>query len=191
MIKKIIIIALLIGSINAKDTKYLDEKDYSNNDFRIFVGLGASMSYLRSSEDLDKYMYSYSFYIGMPIFWGNELIIKKTKNIIDQFDINEQELILNIPFDSRDTRQSYYGIVFGQGEVKWNNTDATNFNVTKKTIEDTYYGVHIGKRYKFTRNYYVRIELEAIKYNFKTPTTNEDITNDYSVSFNYGFEYRF
>ena len=191
MIKYIILEGLLLVSLNAKNTKYLEEKDYKNDDFRIFTGIEASYSYLRASSSLDKLMYSYSVYIGMPVFYGNELIVKKKKNIVDEFNINQQSLILNIPLASRDTRQVYMGLIAGTGELKWNSDYINNLNITKNTIKENFYGLHIGKRYKYTRNFYARMELEYIKYNYSTPTNGEDIAIDSSMAFNYGFEYRF
>jgi len=190
--KKLIILFLfMVLSLNAKENIYLDKKDLYNYDYRIFVGLNTSISYIRSNVSLDKSMLSYGAHIGMPIFWGNELIFKNTINNTSNFKINQKSLILNIPFSSRSSRQAYFGVEYGEGEFKWNYGDMIGHNLKKRIIKDTFYGIHIGKRYKFTRNYYVRIELDAIKYNYKSESLQEDIDTNFSLGFNYGFEYRF
>jgi hypothetical protein len=186
-----IFVTLFIISINANNSKYIEKKDYKNQDYRIFTGAGASYSYFRASENLDKLIYAYSVYVGMPIYFGNELIIKNKINIADEFSINQQSLILNIPIISRSTRQVYIGIIAGIGELKWNNDYINSLNITKKTIDKNFYGLHIGKRYKYTRNFYIRMEIEYMQYSYLIPTNHDDMTIDNSIAFNYGFEYRF
>jgi len=179
--KKFIILILFTSTLFAYESKYSNEKDYSNNDFRIFIGLNANYGYLNSEQTNDHSLYSYGLYAGMPIFNDYEIILSKYNSVTSDFTLNQQSLIFNIPLTSRKTRRVYIGVIAGSGNVDMKNSFINNDEITNK-----FYGLHIGKRYKFTRNYYVRIELEALKYEYK-----DIYEKDTSLIFNYGFEYRF
>ena len=174
---------IFASTLFSAESKYIKEKDYSNNDFRIFIGLSASYGYFSSDKTTDSSIYSYGLYAGLPIFDDYEVIINKNIITTKDFEYNQQSLIFNIPLNSRKTRKVYIGIVGGKGTIEFNNENT-------ETIDDYFYGLHIGKRFKYTRNYYVRIELEAMKYNYKREDLKE-FSNDASINFNYGFEYRF
>lgn len=172
--KKIIILVfvtnLLFGS-----AKYLNEDDYSNYDYRIFVGIDGSASYVDASTNIDYKMYSYGLYIGLPIFSNFDLIFKKKLNNNLDFIINQQSINLNIPFFSnRLTSSTFIGLFIGNGTLRMDANDNDGF----------FYGIKLGKKYKFTRHYYVRISFDATKYEY-------NLNNQFSIGFNYGFEYRF
>ena len=79
------------------------------------------------------------------------------------------------------------GIIGGSGKLNFSDTKVTSLNLDKKTIKDNFYGIHFGKRYKFTRHFYTRIELEYMKYKYEAKNIN--LNN--SLEFIYGCEYRF
>ncbi len=195
VIKKIsqifLISIILTSSLLAKENKYLKISEYSNWDHRIFVGLNANISYLRNTYNLDRSMYSYGAYIGLPIIFSNELILKSNIKDTNNFQIKEKSIVINFPFTARSSRQGYFGLLYGEGKLSWKDKDVSKLNLNQKIIKDNFYGIHIGKRYKFTRNYYARIELDFIKYNYNTPSDILDINNIYTLGFTYGFEYRF
>jgi len=191
MIKKLVLVAVICVSLFSSDSKYLKQKDYSNNDMRIFIGLDTSFSYLRSSNSLDQTMEGYGLYIGLPIYKDYELIIKRKINLTNNNIIKENSLIVNIPLMSRSSRQAYVGVILGEGEVTWDNNDIARLNLNKKVVKDSFYGLQLGKRFKYTRNYYLRAEGVAMKYNYDTPSTQTNIDDIYTLGFNLGFEYRF
>jgi len=179
--KKVIFLILFTTILFSSESKYLKVKDYSNNDSRIFVGILANYGYLNSKQTSDKSIYSYGLYIGIPVFYNYEIILNKYNSVTSDFTLNQQSLIFNIPLSSRETRRVYIGVVGGLGEL-----DMKDNTTSIEKITDKFYGFHIGKRYKFTRNYYARIELEALRYDYKGIEEK-----DTSFTFNYGFEYRF
>jgi len=180
--KYIIFLVLLTSTLFSADSKYLKEKDYSNNDLRIFVGLNANYSYLSSVKTTDHGMYSYGLYAGLPIFNKYEFILNKYDSVTKSFIYKQQSITFNFPLSSRKTRQVYLGISLGNGIVDFE--DDTN------NIDNNFYAIHIGKRFKYARNYYTRIELEYMKYNYENES-NEYYGKDNAFIFNYGIEYRF
>jgi hypothetical protein len=175
--KKIISALLMASSLFASNNIYLDKKDYSNNDFRIFAGIDGKYAYFNSDITTDQTMVSYGLYVGLPIFNDYELIINKNQDNTRDFTINQQSITINMPLDSRQSRRAYLGIKAGNGTVDFDDNIAD--------LDNKFYAIHIGKRYKYTRHYRVRIELEATNYRY------DNNINDTAFSFNYGFEYRF
>jgi hypothetical protein len=175
--KKILLALLLTGSLFAKSSIYLDKNDYSNNDFRVFVGLDAKYGYLNSKRTSDQTIYSIGGYVGLPFFGDYEFIINKNKEYTRDYTLDQQSITFNIPLTSRQSRRVYVGLKAGTGTVSFDDSD---------DIDNKFYAIHIGKRYKFTRHYRVRIELEAISYDI-----DDNLGSDNGITFNYGFEYRF
>jgi len=180
--KKFIFLVLFSSILLGADSKYLKEDQYSNYDFRVFAGLSANYGYYNSDISSDHSIYSYGLYLGMPVFSDYEIILNKNRSNIRNFTYFQQSVAINIPLTSRKTRRAYIGIIGGKGIV--------DFKDNRKDIDDYFYGIHIGKRYKFTRNYYVRIEFEATKYNY-IKSDFKGFGKDGAITFNYGFEYRF
>ena len=180
--KKIILIILITTSLFSKDSRYLDKTDYSNWDFRAFIGLDAKYGYLSSNQTSDLSIYGYGVYVGMPVFFDMEVIINKNQSFLSDYVFNQQSLTLNIPLTSRKSRRVYWGVKIGEGKL--------SFDDNREDLDDYFYALHLGKRYKFTRNYHVRIEIEAIKYNYEKDDLQE-FGKDGALTFNYGFEYRF
>jgi len=178
--KKIIYLALLSSIMFASNSKYLKEEEYLNTDYRIFAGIIGNYGYLNSEQTDDHSIYSYGLYVGMPVFDNYEVILNKYNSITGDYTLKQQSLTFNIPITSRKTNRLYFGIVGGTGKLDLKD------NINNENITDNFYGMHFGKRYKFTRNYYARIELEALRYQYK----NID-DKDTSFTFNSGFEYRF
>ena len=176
--KKILLIILIASSIFASNTRYMDEKDYSNSDFRIFTGLDAKYGYFNSDKTTDNTIYSYGVYVGIPIFSDYELIINKNRENTRSFVLDQQSITINMPLTSRKSQRVYVGLKAGNGIV--------DFEDSSVDLDNKFYAIHIGKRYKYTRHYHVRIELEAISYDY-----DDNSKNDTGVTFNYGFEYRF
>ncbi|MCK5293023.1 MAG: hypothetical protein KAJ49_00080 [Arcobacteraceae bacterium] len=196
MIKKIFLIALLLVSSSfAQENKsdYLDENKMDYINFRPFVGIDGGYAYLNTtanSGDLGSKLYSYSVYMGMPLF-DYELILKYKNSNKDDFDLISNSLILNIPIDGSGTDMTYLGLIGGEGTLTWNNNQVTTLNLISTTVKDSFYGIHIGQKYKFSRNFYVRIELEYLQYDFITKTPTSKVSIDNTLEFIYGFEYKF
>jgi len=176
--KKILLFILITSSVFASNNRYMDEKDYSNLDFRIFAGLDAKYGYFNSDKTTDKSITSYGIYIGMPIIFDYEFIINKNRDNTRSFVLNQQSITINMPLTSRKSQRVYVGLKAGTGAV--------DFEDNIEDLDNKFYAIHIGKRYKYTRHYHVRIELEAIAYDY-----DDNSKNDTGVTFNYGFEYRF
>lgn len=191
MNKIILSLIILTLSLFSSETKYLKEKDYNNNNFRIFIGTQLSYSYIKTNSDIDRSMFSYGLYLGLPIFSNYDIILKRKKKVIDEFYFVEDSLTLTIPLTSRLTSQTYVGVEAGKGKITWNDESINKYSLSNKTTSGNFYALSIGKKYKFTRNYYVRIELAYSKYDYLAKSSVEDIQSDYSVDFNYAFEYRF
>jgi hypothetical protein len=191
MLKNLVVALFCITSLLAQDNlKYQDESKFNNFDPRIFVGLEGAYNYTSSSEDIDKTVYSYSFYIGTPILSKYELIIKDKYFIANGYDMNSQSLTINFPFDGTSTRESYFGIIGGVSEMEFES--AVNYNLVKKVNDGKFYGVHIGARNKYTRNVFVRYELEYLNYDLQSKK-NDNTTLDLEASLEFlvGVEYRF
>jgi hypothetical protein len=181
--KKIFIIWLMIFTLSsANEISYLDENkmDYSN--IRTFVGVDIGYSYLLKREaNMDDTVYPYSLYVGIPVM-DYEAIFKYKISTKDDFEFITNNLILNIPIDGSGANMTYFGIVAGYGQLTWKDDMCRTLQLTKRTINKSFYGVHIGQRYKYSRNFYVKIEMEYVEYNL--PFEN-------SLEFIYGVEYRF
>jgi len=194
MIKKLIVSTLLLTNISFANSinniEYIDEEkmDYSN--FRPFVGFDASMSYIDTTHSLDKSMIGYGLYIGMPIFsW--EILAKVKKDTTRDFHVISKSISLNIPIKGSGTDFTYLGLIGGKNKLEWRNHIIYSLDIKDKILNNSFYGIHIGQKFKFTRNYYVRVELEYSKYDYVSKTAGADIGADDGVSFNYGFEYKF
>jgi hypothetical protein len=189
--KILFLIIVLQTNTTASNNIYLDKKDYTNYDLRLFIGTNFSYNYLQSSKSLDNSMYSYGLYIGMPIINNYDLILQHKQNKINQFSSLETSLSLNIPFSSRLTEQTYIGFKVGQGKITWKDHYINKYALLKDNTNGKFYGLSLGKKYKYTRNYYARFEMDYIRYNYNSKSTIKDVKNEYSFGINYSFEYRF
>jgi hypothetical protein len=190
MLKNLVVALFCITSLVAQNNlKYQDESKFNNTDIRLFVGMEGSYNYTSSNEELDKLLYGYAFYIGMPVY-KYELIVKDKYLIANDFDINSQSLAINFPFDGTSISESYWGIIGGNVEVEFEST--VGHNLLKKINDGQFYGLHIGARNKYTRNVFVRYELEYLSYDLQMKK-NDDTTLDIesSIEFLVGVEYRF
>lgn len=186
----VILLSLTISFANENKTVYLDEikMDYSN--IRPFVGLDVGYAFVQTSGDLDSTIYPYSVYMGLPIS-NYDIILKHKTSNKDDFRLVSNILVVNIPMGGSGADLTYFGLLGGQGKLTWKDNKFASLNLLKKSIDKSFYGVHIGKRYKFSRNFYVRIELEYMKYDYVAKTNLTDVSLDSSLEFIYGFEYRF
>ena len=194
MIKKLLLSAFL--SVNCmyaqslSNTKYIqeDKMDYIN--FRPFVGVEAGISYIDTTHGLDKSMLGYGLYVGMPVSsW--EVIAKIKKDTTRNLHVISKALSVNMPLYGSGTDFTYVGLVGGKNELRWRNHNVTSMNIQDDVLSTTFYGIHLGQKFKFTRNFYVRIELEYAKYDYISKTNSNDIGADDGIEFNYGFEYKF
>jgi len=194
MIKKILLTFSLALSLFGNDTdgKYLDDAKMDYTDLRIFVGVDGSYNYQIASENLDKSALGYSIYAGIPLY-ELELIAKKTTAFSNNLDLDSQSLTLNIPISGTGSRSVYVGFLGGNAKVTYNDSTKTALNLVEKTTNGNFYGLHIGKRYKFSQNFFGRMEFEYLKYNLQTKNTVDATTLDLNsgVAFIYGLEYRF
>jgi len=187
--KKYILIAIFISSLFAKDDSiYLDLNKTDYSDLRVFVGLDCGYRY-QDNKDLSNKAYSYGIYAGIPLD-GWDIIIKQKKNKSKDFDIFSNSIIANLDISGSGTDMTYFGILVGNSKLTLDNSIVINSNVTNNNQTETFYGTHIGHRYKFSRNFYVKIELEYIKYNFDIKSTDNLSIGD-PIEFIYGIEYRF
>jgi len=193
MYKKIILtLALTLGVFgNEPAGKYLDDSKMDYSDLRIFVGVDGSYNYQNASENIDKSALGYGFYVGIPIY-ELELIAKKTTISSNNLDLDSQSIALNIPISGTGSRSVYVGFLGGNAKVTYNDSTVSSNGLIEKTTDGSFYGVHIGKRYKFSQNFFGRMEFEYQKYNLQSKSTTDktlDLNN--AFSFIYGLEYRF
>jgi hypothetical protein len=190
MVKKLVVGLFCITSLFAQNNlKYQDESKFNNIDPRIFVGLEGAYNYTSSNEELDKLIYSYGLYIGVPVY-KYELILKGKNLIASGFDISAQSIAFNIPFDGTSTKETYWGVTAGNAKIEFDNH--TSKNLLKATNDGNFYGIHIGARNKYTRNIFVRYELEYLKYDLESKKTdNKTLDIESSIEFLVGVEYRF
>ncbi len=193
MYKKIIFALALVTSLFGNDTdgKYLDDSKMDYSDLRIFVGVDGSYNYQSASESLDKSALGYSVYVGIPLY-ELELIAKKTTAFSNNLDLDSQSLALNIPISGTGSRSVYVGFLGGNAKVTYNDSTKLSLNLVENSTDGNFYGAHLGKRYKFSQNFFGRMEFEYLKYNLQTKTTSGstlDVTNNFA--FVYGLEYRF
>jgi len=191
MYKMIISIFIITSSLFASSSKYLNQKDYSNNNFRIFIGTQVSYSYFKTNKLNDNSMYSYGLYTGLPIFKNYDLILKRKKSVVDEFYSIEDSLTLTIPLTSRLTRKVYVGLEAGKGTLNWDNSSVNKYSLKDKKTKGNFFGISLGKKFKYTRHYYVRVEIDYKKYNYVAKSLVDDIKGNQSFGFNYSFEYRF
>jgi hypothetical protein len=107
------------------------------------------------------------------------------------FRIKSKSVILNIPIDGSGTDLFYFGLIVGKAEARWDTKEVTRFLLSEQNVKENFYGVHIGNKYKFHRNFYVKIELEYLKYDIEDKDVPSDVYIDKSLEFIYGIEYRF
>lgn len=196
MYKKIILtlafaMSLFGSDVVKQDSKYLDDSKLNLSDLRIFVGADGAYSHLKSNERLDASGYGYSFYAGIPIS-DLELILKKKNTMTNSLDLDNNSIALNIPFGGTGSRMLYAGVISGNAKVNYKGSTATTYSVVNKKNDGNFYGFHIGKRYKFSQNFFGRMEFEYLKYNLEAKTTTSktvDLQN--TLDFIYGVEYRF
>lgn len=193
MYKKIILTLALALSVfgNETDGKYLDDSKMDYSDLRIFVGVDGSYNYQSSSARLDKSALGYSIYAGIPIY-ELELIAKKTTTTSNDLVLDTQNITLNIPISGTGSKSVYVGVLSGNAKVTYNDNTKIAYNLVDKTTDGNFYGVHLGKRSKFSQNFFGRMEFEYLKYNLQTKsTTGSTIDLNNGFSFIYGLEYRF
>ena len=196
MIKKILFLSIfLLTTSFALDNKgnYLDESKMDYSSLRPFVGIDGGYAYVNTTANngnLESSLYSHSIYAGLPI-WDYEFIIKHKNSSKRDFELISNSLILNIPIGGSGTDMTYLGLIGSQGTLTWEDTQVTTLNLTSSSVKDTFYGIHIGQKYKFARNFYVRIELEYMKYDLITKTTTNEVSLDNTLEFIYGVEYKF
>jgi hypothetical protein len=193
MYKKIILtLSLTLGLFgNESGGKYLDESKMDYSDLRIFVGVDGSYNYQTASKSLDKSALGYSIYAGIPIY-ELELIGKKTIKESNNLELDMQNITLNIPVSGTGSRSVYVGFLAGNAKVTYNDSTVSSNGLVEKSTDGSFYGAHIGKRYKFSQHFFGRMEFEYLKYNLQTRNTTGssfELNNDFS--FIYGLEYRF
>ncbi len=194
MKKKILLLALCATSLLANEPTetYLDESKMDYSDPRIFIGIDGSYNYQMSNDNLDTSTLGYSIYAGVPIS-ELELIVKKSITNSNNLELDTQNITLNIPISGTGSRSIYVGILGGEAKVTYNSSTVASHNLAEKSTTGSFYGAHIGKRYKYGQNFFGRMELEYLKYDLKTPNsvdaTTLNITNN--IGFIYGIEYRF
>jgi hypothetical protein len=193
MIKKILLTFSLVLSLfgNETDGKYLDDSKMDYSDLRIFVGVDGSYNYQIANESLDKSALGYSIYAGIPLY-ELELIAKKTTISSNNLDLDSQNVTLNIPISGTGSRSVYIGFLGGNAKVTYNDSTKIAQNLVEKSTTGNFYGAHLGKRYKFSQNFFGRMEFEYLKYNLQTKTNSSsslELNNNFS--FIYGLEYRF
>lgn len=187
MKKIIILLALCFSTLFALE--YEKENELSSIDPKFIVGLEGHYSYT-IADDMDKLNYGYGFYLGMPVS-DFEILVKQKRFTSDNFDSIANALIINKNIDGTGIRPLYLGIVAGERELEFKQESITSKGLEKEKVSDTFYGIHIGKKYKYSRNFAVRIELEYVNYGTTLKSTIKDLNVDSSIDFNYGVEYRF
>lgn len=185
------VLAVFGDDIEKDNLKYLDESKLELTDLRIFVGTNGTYSYYKSNENLDTSGYGYGLYAGIPVS-DMEIILQKKYHNSQDFNLDSTSMALNVPIGGTGSRVIYAGVSTGNANVTYSDSLSTNLNLINKKNDSTFYGIHIGKRYKFGQNFFTRVELEYLKYNLSSKTTSSKILNlDSTLGFVYGVEYRF
>jgi hypothetical protein len=169
--------------------EYQNEDQFEYIDPRFFMGLEGGYSYTVADE-MDKLNYGYGIYAGMPIS-DFEIIVKHKEFSSDNYDASSNAIIINKQIDGTGARNLYLGFVVGETKLTFNDNTVSEKALLKKEQSENYYGVHLGKRYKFSREMYVRIELEYQRFGYTLQSTTKDLNIDSAVEFIYGLEYRF
>lgn len=188
MFKKVLF-SLLVGLSSLAAIEYQNEEKFDYVDPRFFMGLEGQYSYTVADE-MDKLNYGYGIYVGMPIS-DFEIIVKHKEFSSDNYDASSNAIVLNKQIDGTGARNLYLGLVVGQSKLTFTDNTVSEKALLKKEQDENYYGVHIGKKYKFSRELYVRIELEYQKFGYTLQSTTKDLKIDSAVEFIYGVEYRF
>lgn len=186
-----IVLAFLVAiSLQAQNNlKYMDESKFNYFDPRIFVGLDAGYNYNRANDKLDRFVYSYGGYVGIPVF-DYEMIVKKKFARAEEYELLNNSLTLNFPYNGTGARQAYWGIIAGQSTIDFKRH--SRYNLQKAQNDGTFYGIHFGQRNKYTRNVFVRYELEYLRYDMDIKQNDgKDFGFNHSLEFIVGVEYRF
>ena len=94
----------------------------------------------------------------IPRFFNDyELILKTNKLDANDYKIKKDSIRLNIPINSLFSRRLYFGLTYGKAKFEFKEKTIDNIDVSKKSDTSKYYSVTFGKRYKFTKSFYVRI----------------------------------
>jgi len=158
----------------------------------IFIGINTSFNYTKASSSIDTNDYAYGAYIGNRFFNDYELIFKTNKLDANDYKIKKNSIRLNIPLDSLFSRRLYFGLTYGKTKFEFKEKTIDNIDVSNKSDTSNYYSVTFGKRYKFARFFYVRTEIEYIKYSNKIKISQDkDFTLNNAFGFNYFVEYNF
>ena len=188
MIKKIIAISIFVSSLYA--VEYKDENKTNLVDLNMFVGLEYGISY-NNNDEFDDLLQAYGLYAGTPIYNGIELIAKYKQQNSSSYDSEQKSITVNFPISGKYTREVYMGAIVGESSLEFFNEEVTNKSLNDKRYDGSFYGLHLGKRFNYTRNFAIRIEAEYLYYGdtVKAGNNNYDITD--SVELLYGLEYRF
>lgn len=194
--KKILLGALFTLFAYGSDTfetnmKYLDSSQLDIDDLRVFIGADGSYGYLKSNSRLDTRNYGYSLYAGMPVF-DMEIILKKKNIVSSDFNLENTSFAFNMPIAGTGSRWVYVGIIGGKSKINYSDSAMTTFNLINKNNNGSFYGAHIGKRYKFGENFFVRAELEYLQYDNSSKTASSEIIKlSNTIDATYAIEYRF
>lgn len=190
-IKKIVLSLLILCSVaSSKALEYSNEDSFKYLDVKPFVGIEIGWAYMKDASRFDSTIEAYGYYVGLPIR-QYEIIVKRKFSDSKDFTIDAKSVTFNMPIDGSGTDLFYFGLIGGEAKVRWANREVSRFSIQEQTIKDKFYGVHIGNKYKFHRNFYVKIELEYLNYDIADENLSNDVYIDKSLEFIYGIEYRF
>jgi hypothetical protein len=191
-LKNILLLLLVSIVLFGKETQYMDEKKFDYSDFNFIVGVEGSWNYTNANVTIDKDNLGYGVYIGMPVYLNYDLLLKTKQYASNDFTINATGLVFNIPIDGSGARSYYIGLTGGTTTTKFSGGFQTKHSLTQENVDGNYFGVHFGKKWKFTRNFFVRFEMEYSKHSIEAKSSGtQNITLDNITEFNYGVEYRF
>lgn len=188
---KMLTILLICGvSLFAQNIlKYEDESKFDYFDPRIFVGFEGSYNRTNVDENIDKSVYGYGLYMGMPIF-NYESMFKVKTLISSDYDMNLFGLSINFPFKGTAINELYFGFAGGVSKIKFK--DRTKLNLEKSQSDGEYYGIHVGLKNKYTRNLFIRYEIEYLRHDISSKKdSGTDLELKDSIEFLAGVEYRF
>jgi hypothetical protein len=182
----------LLITINLIAKNYLSTQDFKQYNFNLFIGGDIGFNYINASKTIDNLDYALGYYIGTRFTNDYEIILKQDTIDANDYKIKNNTLRLNIPLTSLFTDRFYLGLSYGKNKFTFKQKTINNIDVTNKTNNNKYYGIAYGKRYKFAKFFYVRIEAEYLKYNtsIQLNSTNNFNLNS-SLNFNYFVEYNF
>lgn len=188
MFKKIIVLAFLVTSLCA--VEYKDESKIDSVDLGFFVGVEGGVMFPRN-KGFDDTKENYGFYLGVPVYNGIEFLIESKKHIAQSYDSCIKSLGINIPISGKSSRQAYIGLTAGKNTLKFSDGQVERKKLYDNKFDGNVYSAILGKRFRYKRNFAIKVEAEYAHYGFKIGGATREYRITDSLEFVFGMEYLF